>query len=78
MEEFYAKKIEEKVIRRPYADTYYLDIYESNCETIEQFVELLKLTYPAKEDRGWWECYINNITKKDNRFVVETISPFTD
>ena len=77
MENFYATKIDTKLIRRPYADTTYIDKYKSNCETIGQFVELLKLDYPAK-DKQWWESYIDNIKKDGDIFTVETIVPFTD
>lgn len=72
-----AKKIDSYCRRRPYADTESYDVYESDCETIGQFVDLLKLNYPNK-DHAWYEAYIDNITKDGNKFTVRTIIPFTD
>ena len=52
-------------------------VYESDCETIGQFADFLKLDYPSTSTREWWQVYIRNISKKENLFYVEKVSPFT-
>ena len=72
-----AKQINSYTRRKPYADTETYKIYESDCETIGQFVELMNFKYP-NTDHAWYETYIDDISKDGNKFTVKIISPFLD
>lgn len=72
-----SKLIDTRCFRRPFADTEDYEIYESDCETIGQFVEEMGFKYP-NNDHAWYESYIEDITKEGNKFTVKRIIPFTD
>lgn len=79
MAEKYAKLIESKRFSRAYADTECLDIYESNCDNVDEFIEAAKIETPMKgKTTGWWQAYIDRITKTEKGYNVTIIIPFTD
>lgn len=77
--EKYAKLIEEKRFESRYADTECLDKYESNCETVEEFLQVAGIQTPMRGHTTCWaQAYIDKVEKTDIGYNVKTILPFTD
>ncbi len=74
MSPHYAKFIESQSKRKRNNNFVYLDIYESDCENIDQFVNFLHLDYPS-HNNDWRKEYISFISQEGNIFYVERIVP---